>query len=279
MNNNDYFWKQQHEEYLCISYDKQYKYEAWQPGRWAANRSAIKILYPYLKDVHSAYEVGAGSAAFSLELYKQCGCDISAIDESVEARKYAEQISADMQIPLKYRTGDLFEDTYQADLILSLGVIEHYNPEKQIAFIQKCVELSNKYILIAIPNQGSIIFKNYVAWANRKNNEYEEKHLPLTIEKLANMMCDCGLKIVTINGFQIFLSQKEFWNDTEIEKIPLYVSIKKNLEITQGKWKDFPLMDFSYEDIEQMVSLETQLDAQTRAKYGFMVYVLAEIML
>jgi len=276
MNENDRFWRLQYDKYQAVSYDKKHKYEAWQPGRWAANRSAVASLKKYLEHIKSAYEVGAGSAAFSLELFKQYGCEISAIDMSMEAKLYAKQIAEDMQIPLPYKTGDLFKDMFHADLILSLGVIEHFEPQKQKKFIQKCVELSNQYVLVAIPNQESLIFRNYVEWANRKHGQYEEEHQPLTVDKLVEMMKDCGLSIIDVDGFQVFLSEKEFWNETEIEKIPLYATLKKQLEEQIDGWEEFPVMDFSYEDISKMVFLEQNLDKKTRLEYGFMAYVLAE---
>lgn len=276
MNENDKFWRLQHDNYLVLPYDAKNRYEAWQPGRWAANRSVVKFLEKYFKSIKKTLELGAGSAAFSLELYKQYKCDIVCVDISKEAKKYAEKIAEDMKIPITYKLGDIFEETTKADVVLSLGVIEHYTPQKKLDFIKKCASLSNKYILIAIPNQQSLIFKNYCQWAKSKNSEYEEEHKPLTVYELKNIMEKSGLEVVHIGGFQVFLSEKDFWNNTNIESIPLYVELKKKIEEKNINWPDFPVMNFSYDSIPLMVNLEENLEEQTRMEYGFMTYVLAQ---
>ena len=276
MNENDKFWRLQHDNYLAFPYAAKNRYEAWQPGRWAANRSAVHSLQKYISDIKNTLELGAGSAAFSMELQKQYMCDIVGVDMSIEAKKYAEKIAEDMGISITYKVSDIFAENTKADVVLSLGVIEHYFPQRQKEFIHKCAELSNKYILIAIPNQESLIFRNYCEWAKSKNSEYEEEHKALTTYELEKLMEGCGLKIVHKDGFQIFLSEKEFWNNTDINRIPLYVDLKKKIAEKGINWPDFPVMNFTYDDIPLMVELEEQLDEQIRTEYGFMTYVLAQ---
>ena len=65
-----------------------------------------------------------------------------------------------------------FKSKEKYDLVLSLGVIEHFQDKKRKEFLKTCMNLSNKYILIAIPNQNSTVFKSYVSWSNRNNNNY-----------------------------------------------------------------------------------------------------------
>lgn len=276
MNENDKFWKLQHDNYLAFSYAAKNRYEAWQPGRWAANRSVAHSLREFFSDIKSILELGAGSAAFSMELQRQYKCDIVGVDMSIEAKRYAERIAMDMGIPITYKLSDIFEETIRADVVLSLGVIEHYTPQKQMEFIEKCAELSNKYVLIAIPNQESLIFRNYCEWARSKNGEYEEEHKALTVYELETLMECCGLEIVRIDGFQVFLSEKEFWNNTDINSIPLYVDLKWKISAEGINWPDFPVMNFTYDDIPMMVEIEEQLGEQIRMEYGFMTYVLAE---
>lgn len=276
MNKNNRFWRLQYDKYLALAYDSKNKYESWQPGRWASNRSVVKLLGKYFKDINKSLELGAGSAAFSLELHKQYSCKIAAVDISLEAKKYAQLIASDMGIPISYKLGNIFDETSRADLVVSLGVIEHYTRKKQVAFIRKCAELSNKYILVAIPNQESILFKSYIEWANQDNGEYEEEHKPMTVYELRDMMKEYGLNVVHIDGFQVFLSETEFWNETNIQKIPLYIDMKKQITEKNINWPDFPVMNFSRDDISHMVDIETKLGEKVRLKYGFMTYVLAE---
>lgn len=276
MDINEGFWERQYKDYSEQQYLPEIKYESWQPGRWAANRAAVKILLPYINSIEDACEVGAGSAAFSFELKKQLDINISGIDLCENARKYACKIANDMKLPINYLVGDLFKTYYCSDLILSLGVIEHFDEDLQMRFLRRCYEMSNKYVLISIPNQESIIFRNYVNWADKDTQAYEEGHKPLTTEKLADMMKQIGMKIVHIDGFQVFLSELKFWNETDINSISLYQKIKRNFVKNEDKWKYFPCFDFTYDDISKMVEIETSLSIDERLLNGFMTYVLAE---
>ncbi len=276
MNANERFWKQQQELYQQQPYDRRIRYESWQPGRWAGNRSAIYLLKIFLTSVASSFEVGAGSAAFSFELHRQTGINISGIDVCENAKKYAERISADMGLPIDYQLGNLFDVENKADLVLSLGVIEHYQEQRQYQFLKKCRELSKRYVLVSIPNQNSPIFQNYVRWAGKDFQEYEEKHQPLTIKQLIKMFRDLNMEIIYTDGFQVFLSEVRFWNETDIGSIPLYQKLRSKFSRQNDRWQKFPWFDFCYEDIPLMVEIETGLSPEDRLENGFMTYVLAE---
>lgn len=277
MLSNEEFWSYQHSVYQSLPYDRKIRYESWQPGRWAANRAAVKNLLPYLENVNSVCEVGAGSAAFSLEMGKQCGWSLKAVDLCPTAAKYAQQIAQDMQIPIDYSVGDLFSYREKSDIVLSLGVIEHFTPEEQRKFIRHCKDISNRYVLIAIPNQDSTIFRNYVSWSNRRSKSYEDEHQPLTTSMLSDLCREAGLRIVHTDGFQVFLSERAFWNDTPISEIPLYENLLQRFQCSDESWREFPCMDFAYQDIPRMVEIESSLHVEERLQNGFMSYVLAEI--
>ena len=77
------------------------------------------------------------------------------MDISPIATEYGRMISKDLNVPIEYVCGNLFKCIDKYDLVLSLGVIEHFSSQQMGEFVEKCIELSNKYILIAIPNQES----------------------------------------------------------------------------------------------------------------------------
>ena len=179
------YWNEQLRIYNSLTYAKDIKYYEWQPARWAGNYSAINLIKKYLNDVKTTIEVGAGSAAFSIALHnKKNDLKLHAIDISPTATKYGRIISKDLNVSIEYICGNLFECVDKYDLVLSLGVIEHFTSQQMDEFVEKCIELSNKYILIAIPNQESEIFKNYVSWSNKNSKEYEEKHNKFNNEDL-----------------------------------------------------------------------------------------------
>ena len=277
MMTNEEFWKYQHSIYQNLPYERSIRYESWQPGRWAANRSAILELLPRLGELRDICEVGAGSAAFGLELGRQTSCRINAVDLCPAAADYAAEIAHDMGIELNYTVGDLFSYEKKSDLVLSLGVMEHFSPEMQEKFVCHCRDISKQYVLVAIPNQDSVIFRNYVAWSNRESRSYEEEHQPLTTDSLMKLIRQAGMKIVHADGFQVFLSERVFWNETPISRIPLYQELQCQFAKGPDRWADFPCMDFAYEDIPRMVALERALKPEDRLRYGFMSYVLAEV--
>lgn len=276
MSLQDDFWDKQLKIYCSQPYKKEIRYEAWQPARWSANRAAIKILKKYFNSISSSYELGAGSAAFSFELKKQLDINISGIDLSQNAKKYACMLSDDMGLPIHYITSDLFSSYQEADLILSLGVIEHFDKDKQIQFINKCKEISRKYVLIAIPNQKSLIFNSYLKWVALNDEQYEEDHKVLDTEDLTSLFKEAGLNVLYEDGFQFFLSERKFWNDINLSDIPLYNSLKDKFCNRNDKWKNFPNIDFGYDDIPEMVDIEMSLGREERLVNCFMTYVLAE---
>lgn len=276
MDLNENFWRKQNVIYEIQPFDHRIKYECWQPGRWAANRSAVLNLKKYISSIDSACELGAGSAAFSFELYRQLGINITGIDMCAAAKDYAARIASDMGIPIVYQVEDLFDSNVKSDLILSLGVVEHFDKTNQIRFIEKCREMSNKYVLVAIPNQESPIFQNYVKWANGDSQKYEEDHQPLTTNMLIELFESAEMRVVQTDGFQIFLSELKFWNEIDLNKIPLYMELKERVIKYGNKWLGFPYISFEYDDIPFMVETEASLSVSDRLMNAFMTYVLAE---
>ena len=274
------YWNSQLEIYKKLPYINKYKYLSWQPARWSSNGAAVKRIFDNIKDIETVCEVGAGSMAFSFEMYRQNNnLKLTGVDRSLIAKEYAQKIAKDMNIPMNYYVQDLFDlnENNKYDIVLSLGVIEHYKKEEQIKFINKCKNLSKKYILIAIPNQDSIIFKSYVNWSSKNNNNYEEEHEVLDIKKLKNLVEKCGLKAKIIDGFQIFLSESRFLDET-FEKNKDYIKYLKNI-LTKGSTKlgeKFPHYNFKREDIKNMQNVEYCITSKERLELSFMTYILCE---
>lgn len=274
------YWSTQNKIYDNLNIEPKLKYLEWQPARWSANAGAIKNILNEIDDIKTVCEVGAGSAAFSLELYRQNkNLKLTAVDRSITACKYAKKIAKDMNIPLTYLIQDLFymDEEKKYDLVLSLGVIEHFTTAKQIKFIKKCIRLSNKYILIAIPNQNSVIFQSYVNWSQKNGNKYGENHKCLDINELINLVKQCELDLIIVDGFQLYLSESDFWGQVNKE-------YKKNIEklksaLLKENWnigQKFPNYDFSAKDVTDMMNAELSFSREERLKISFMTYVLCK---
>ena len=274
------YWNVQLKKYDDLKYNPEIKYESWQPARWSSNKSAIELISKYVENIESSIEIGAGSGAFSLELYRKYKNKVFEIDRSEVACKYGKKIAQDMNIPVIYNKGDLFKikESNIADIVLSLGVIEHYNDKLQKEFIKKCIQLTKNYILIAIPNQESSIFKNYVNWSNKNGNIYQEKHENLSLDKLMIKMEEEGLNILYADGFQVFLSEGKFWNEMNLEKEPIIQKLKRNIQkINNDIGKLFPNYDFKFDDINMMAEIECNLEREERMQNSFMSFVLASV--
>lgn len=275
----DNFWKIQHQLYGKVLTEPAKKYQTWQPARWSANHSVItKIQNVIDTPIKTSIELGAGSAAFSFELRRTLGTQISALDISKEAKLYADQISKDMELPIEYINGDFFDFCGKNyDLVTSLGVIEHFDNDTQIKFLNKCYQLSNKYVLIAIPNQDSKIFQKYVQWSNKNNINYEEKHEILNLAMLEELIKNNGFDIIKTGGFQILLSEGQFWQESFEDDDFDLLYLKSLLEkYDKNIAKKFPDYNFLYDDIDTMIKTENDADEEYVKNHSFMQYVLAK---
>lgn len=273
------YWNEQKKIYDSLTYENDKKYYSWQPARWAGNDVAINLISKYLKDVNTTLEIGAGSAAFSIALYNyNNNINPTAIDISPAAYDYANQILKDLNIPVNYKIYDLFKFNEKADLVLSLGVIEHYDKVKMENFIKKCIDLSNKYILICIPNQESIFFKNYVSWSEKLSKKYVEKHQKLTNGDLKKLLEKMNLKIILEDGFQVFLSESKFLSEDTKNNLDMINDIRKSIsKYDENLASEYPNKNFSMEDIKTLTLSELNLSKEERMKYSFMTFILAEI--
>jgi 2-polyprenyl-3-methyl-5-hydroxy-6-metoxy-1,4-benzoquinol methylase len=278
-NLEDTYWKQQIEIYDELPFEPNKKYESWQPARWSSNRAIIRRIGDVINEnINDSIELGAGSAAFSFELNRRFNNKLFAIDKSRLALEFGKKISKDLGIKINYELSDFFKGSSEKkfDMVLSLGVIEHFEEKEQIRFIKKCYDMSKKYVLIAIPNQDSSIFKNYVFWANKNNNLYEKKHEVLDLNKLKEILISSNFKILMIDGFQILLSKRDFWAETNtMNKDTIRIKeefLKKNKEIGEK----FPTYDFKYEDIDLMSEIEYNFSKEFRMRNSFMGVILAK---
>jgi 2-polyprenyl-3-methyl-5-hydroxy-6-metoxy-1,4-benzoquinol methylase len=273
------YWKEQIKKYNSLNYNKKIRYYSWQPARWAGNNSAVKLMSKYFDNIENCLEIGAGSAAFSISIYNYNNkIKPYAIDISKTAVKYGNTIANDLNIPLIYHNDDLFKYQGKYDLVFSLGVIEHFNKNKMEKFIKKCIELTNKYILIAIPNQESVFFKNYVSWSEKKSKKYCEKHKKFTNDDLKELLVNMNLKIILEDGFQMFLSEPDFLSEDTKNNLQMIKVIKKSLyKYDIGLSEIYPNKKFDINDIDTMTLCELNLSKENRLKYSFMTFILAKI--
>ena len=87
------FWLNQLNQYKNLKFEPNKKYESWQPARWASNKAMLERIFKKVdSNIDSALELGAGSAALSLELSRTYNVDCSCVDLCINAQKYASTI-------------------------------------------------------------------------------------------------------------------------------------------------------------------------------------------
>lgn len=276
MDSNDVYWKKQMEIYNNIKCASNMKYKKWQPARWAANKSAVKLISKYIEKLENSLELGAGSVAFSFELNELYKQHVIAIDKSEIALEYGTKIANDLGVNIEYINKDFFniQEKNVSDLVLSLGVIEHFDKKGQMKFLELCKNLSKEYVLVAIPNQNSTIFKEYLNWSNFNNQSYGEEHEKLDLNDLEELLKNLNLEIVLKDGFQIFLSESDFWRSNRFENSALINKLKYELN-KRGITNDFEHYNFKEHDIDEIAEIETNLTQDERIQNCFMNFILA----
>lgn len=275
------YWLKKIEKYKSLAYAKEIKYQSWQPARWASNSAVIERINKYFSfKINESIELGAGSSSFSFVLNQIVNTKINSIDNDKSAFEFSSIISKDLNIDLNFKIADFFtnfhnHNTY--DLVLSSGVVEHFNDNEINKFIEVNKTLSHRYIFIAIPNQESWIFSQYIKWVSKNSILYDDEHKALDINMLETKMRLFNLKILCVDGFHVFLSESKFWNEMNFDNYPFIFKLKQSLISKSIKYSNFPKIDFTYEDISILKEIENELTTEERLKHGFMNFILAEI--
>lgn len=99
-------------------------------------------------------EVGCGAGYQSLALARTGKFDISLLDFSSEAIKYARKLFERENLNAEFISGDVF-DSGKAEfhLVFNAGALEHYSFEDQIAFLKGMASRSKKYVIASVPNR------------------------------------------------------------------------------------------------------------------------------
>jgi len=152
-------------------------------------------------------EVGCGGGEQSLALARKGKFDLTLVDFSEQALAYARKVFAMHKLPAKFQQSDAFSSaSAKYDLVFNAGVLEHYPPDEQIAFLRSLAGQSRKYVLVLVPNQKCYW---YWIWRSQKAGmglwPYG-KEVPLA--DLSRMFKDAGLHFLG----QTYLGSKDTEN-------------------------------------------------------------------
>jgi len=99
-------------------------------------------------------EAGCGAGWQSLALARTGKAQVSLMDFSTEALRYAEWCFQREDISASFFCQNVFEPGEpEYDLVFNAGVLEHYTFEEQVAFLKGMASRSRKYVLVLVPNR------------------------------------------------------------------------------------------------------------------------------
>lgn len=147
------------------------------------------------------------------------------------------------------------------DLVFNSGVVEHYDQDKQIMFVNKMKQLSNNMVCLIQPNLSSPAFKALVKKMHNQNRKYDGKHYSLDIEKIFKKL---GILLLDIDGIELFQTNYSTLKNKNLHKIYLkYFSKFIGKHIT-----------FNKNILMEISKVEGKIDKKDRIRYGFStVYV------
>ncbi|GHI09728.1 hypothetical protein AQI88_16565 [Streptomyces cellostaticus] len=258
-------------------------YRGWQPAKW---QSLLTVRDRLLREctgrsggrLRTALELGCGSATLLLQLQAE-GVGCVGVDRDPMALELAQHAAKSLgAAPPELLNGD-FDDPHfvdglePADLVLHVGVIEHFDPAGQRAFLELSAAKSNRWILVAVPNEHGPVFRSFLSTVSREERVYEDDHEDISIPGLA---AELGLRVAAVDGAHLFFGRAKYYNPGDPQLDALYGELRGRLTALDPRYADFPHRDFCAEDIDAMRAVEEQVDAETRARCGFLTYYLLE---
>lgn len=270
------------EEHLTDGGDDGYR--SWQPTKW---QSLETIRDTLLRECWagkppagaSALELGCGSATLLIQLQSSgiqgVGVDRDEIALHL-ARKSAESLGA--AVPTLQK-GDFFSSEFTrtleaADLVFHIGVIEHMEATRQLEFLRLSGSLSRRWILVAIPNEGSPVFRSFLASVRSDDTVYDDPHHEIDMLKLIR---DAGYTVHAVDGAHLFFSSPKFYQPGDAALESFYESLRDKLVDAGGeRYSPFPYVSFESKDIPTLRSVEESIPIVDRMRFGFLRYYLID---
>lgn len=213
--------------------------------------------------VSKIMEVGMGSG-MALILAAMKGADCTGVDISKEACRFTkilreDYLSRTQKRRLRIINKDIFSyDTSEKfDLVFSIGSLEHLGEDRQLKFLLKMKNLSQKYILIGVPDYQSPVFKSFMWYFSKQNRVYEERHLPINVKHLFK---SADITFVDKVGMGIGISGKHINKENHT---------LRSFLIRKFKIKDLYNLVISADKVDWLVDIEKSLSKEEADTYGF----------
>jgi hypothetical protein len=120
----------------------------------------------------------------------------------------------------------LSETVGRADLVLSGGVIEHWDVDGQRRVLQTNIDLSNRWVLLTVPNLESPVFRSFVRWAKAVGRFYADEHYEISVPRLAE---DAACEVALMDGCRLFLTRSAHYAAGDSELDDFYADLRSRL--------------------------------------------------
>jgi hypothetical protein len=162
----------------------------------------------------------------------------------------------------------------RADLVLSGGVIEHWEADGQQRALQAHLDLSARWVLVTVPNLDSPVFRAFVAWAEATDRLYEDEHFDISVPMLAR---NAGCEVALVDGCRLFLPRAEHYAASDSELDEYNADLRSRLVAAGGRrYASFPDLDFTAADEDVLYAVEEAATVEERMRFGFLHYYLLD---
>lgn len=149
--------------------------------------------------------------------------------------------------------------------MFNVGVIEHFLPEGQLAFLKRMKIFSKKFVAIGIPDYNSPIFKSFLNYFYRVNKENTKEHLEINV---LNLFKKTGISFLDKIGLGIGISSKEI----NFKDPTLLQFLSKILDS-----KDLKNFTVNHNMVDWLIKKELSLSKQDRDIFGFLDIYLGKV--
>jgi hypothetical protein len=229
--------------------------------------------------IGSALELGCGSATLLTQL-RATGVDCVGVDRDPVALRLAAESAASLRTPApELVRGDFDDPSFTAglapaDLVLHVGVIEHFDTARQLAFLELSAARSKRWVLVAVPNEHGPVFRSFLRTVTAEDRVYEDDHEHISVTALASA---AGLRVAAEDGAHLFFGRAKYHNPGDPELDALYDRLGARLrEIDEERYRDFPYRDFTAADVDALRAVEEGVPPDVRRRCGFLTYYLLE---
>ena len=164
------------------------------PGSAALRSEFIGLLQKYFGvKGKSILEVGTGTGQYCIELDKR-GARCIGIDKESESIELAQRVAKDYDANCVFHKLNLFDVPERADIVISMGVLEHFEDKMIVKMLKKMSTLGD-HVVVGVPYSGSGVYTLSKAFAIQNGS------WPYGIERdfysLQNLFEKAGMELIS----------------------------------------------------------------------------------